>query len=368
MHSNKATFFLFPHMVVPEWMGRRFGLLLPELKVLDILGEERTVVGAWNRGQTWAALASEEERQEVRFLLGEYRRLADVHGPEDLLGVWVRDCESPDLSESRFAIQAHTRGGHQPSFSKQALMRIEAAVFLELARDLDEKELELNASLNQVQQLEDRFRKVLGLDDGEEAAEVLEAAEVQLSPDWGHFSYQLRERMGCWWRLVLAPAPSAPVVYSVLFEDVVEELIDPVKTERERNGSSWDPARVILGEIEDPADLGEDQWAVLKGILDEQGCLEHYPEVVADLLARPGDDAVLSRLETLRGELEGAVGRFFAANGNSKSSRIQWILSDFGDTEVAPLWRRYDRRGWEVLGKDSSLARQRIATMHWRKI
>ncbi len=124
--------------------------------------------------------------------------------------------------------------------SEKALL--EAAIFLEMARDLEEKEIELEAGFNQISSLEGAFREVLGISDEEELADAIETLSPPLRSEKAYLSFMLPKRIESWLRLFSNNLPEACPTLVTTSEQVLEELFEPVRVACERTGKTLGPS------------------------------------------------------------------------------------------------------------------------------
>lgn len=352
MSHPPSWFYLLPHTVVPEANCRQLSLLFPTIQVLQVL--ESSAIGSCS-SQIVArlpALADSDEIERVKMLLKEYHRVGELHEDMALMSTVVRDMVVQDFSESRFGIQAKVRGKAEAGPEEAAILRREAALFLELAGDLDRKELEMGNSLSRVGVLEDQFKKILGVGDSEELDEVLDAEAPPLSPGWGHFNYQLKKRIGFWWRLFSGVCPDQPVVWVALFKDVVEELLDPIRTERERDGSHWSPLQVELARLPSLESLSADQMGELLQRVRDSGVLGTYQTALAALVADPTHGGCRQAMQLAAHSLEEWVDSTYESNHWPLDPTVTAILTRVPGVDWKDLWRRFDRTGHDALNRE----------------
>lgn len=354
MSHQDSSFYLLPHTVVPESNCRQLSLLFPALHVLQVL--EPSVIGACSSELVTRVpvLSDPDEIERVKMLLTEYRRVGELHEDLALMSTVVRDMVVQDFSESRFGIQAKVRGQSEPAPEETAILRREAALFLELAGDLDRKELEMGNSLSRVGALEDEFKEILGVGDSEELDGVLDAEAPPLSPGWGHFTYQLAKRIGYWWRLFSGCLPDRPVVFVALCRDVLEELMDPVRTAKERDGSSWTAPEFVLARLPSLESLNAAGMAALARRVRDSGVLGAYHSALAALVEEPMDAVRREAMQLAAHSLEELVESVYESNHWPLDPTVATTLTLVPETDWKDLWHRFDRTGCDVLGHEIS--------------
>ena len=88
---------------------------------------------------------------------------------------------------------------------------VQAAIFLEIARELDEKELEIASSYAHLNAIEQEFHDILGIED-EESDRAETNLTPALAPDTNGLLYMLPRRIQSWFRMLsLKPPESMPV-------------------------------------------------------------------------------------------------------------------------------------------------------------
>lgn len=255
MASTTPQYFLFPHTVLPEREWRLLSLLLPQLSVLQVISPP--AVPLWLREQVagWPVLKEPEDLENVKLCLRGYREFAAVHGENTMLSSLSHDQISEDFADSRFRLQAELKrkGSRGPDHRKLPLL--EAAVFLEMARDLEEKESEVEHGLSEIDRLEGAFREVLGISDEEELTEALATLNPPLRAEHASRFHMLPERIASWLQLLSHRLPLTCPVLVTTTERVVEELLDPLQIERERAEKPFEPTRVTLSSLPAMDDL-----------------------------------------------------------------------------------------------------------------
>ena len=188
--SETLTYFLFPHMTLSASDFRNLCIFLPRLNVLEIARQASIPEWAQERISRWPVLSGEELSSRIVSCLEAYRAFAQVHGgPGGVLGFLNQALD--EIDEPRYRIQEELRGKSRtenrgrtspsPAPSIQALVLspelFKAALFLEIARELDEKELEIESGYSRLNSMEQEFQEILGIEDEES-----ERSETGLTP------------------------------------------------------------------------------------------------------------------------------------------------------------------------------------------
>lgn len=362
MSDQDRTFCLFPHTVVPEASCRLLSLILPTVRYLQVLEPAEPGTGAGEFLTPIAVVPEADEIQRLRQLLLEYRRVGELHEDPALLQVVVRDMVAQDFSESRFGIQARLRGQSNPVPEDALILRREAALFLELARDLDRRELELGRDLVQAAELEREFKEILGVTDTEELLEVVEIEGPPLSPDPGHFAHQLSRRMACWWRLFSDHQPAVDPVYVAIIREVLEQLVDLVRTGRGRDGADWNPVELELARLPALDALTHEQMNALKRNLQSAGILSAFHDALLTLLARSEQAGPSEALQRAAQALEDQVRAGLGAGSHPPAARV--MLTWLPEVTWQDLWQRFDRPGHAALCPSTSAAASGLTLIH----
>ena len=163
MINKSLRYFLFPQTVLSERDFCLFSYLVPELHMLQIL--RPPAIPEWGTRQfsDWPAITDQGMIEAVRGSLRSYQDFAAIHGEETGLASISHEHIAGEYSESRLQIQTDLRKKETPAAELSRAMLTEASVFLEMARDLDEREIELETGIALVDRLESEFREILGI-------------------------------------------------------------------------------------------------------------------------------------------------------------------------------------------------------------
>ena len=342
---NEVRFFFFPHLLIPPAVCRNISIFLPCINILKIISEPKCPGCPTGHLEKWPANIDDAASRDVLLLLKEYRKMVEIYGGEGALTMVAQHLDQDIAEESRFRIRSRLKGVAQNRPADSYLLRLEAAVFLELALDLDEKELELNANLSHIKGLESEFREILGVEEDEMETEFILRTD-NIPPDWGHLSYHLPKRIGFWWRLfpenrLLDSQP----IFVTMSKEVVITLLDPVQTRRERDGRNWQPDQIELINLLSLEALNDDQIAELRKHLTDSGVLSDYYEALKEI---PGDSEPHD-FRRISWELGKAIEGFCNRNKWQLSAPFKMILTRMSDVSLGDLWGLLDRDGFNTL-------------------
>ncbi len=355
MEERTVRLFLFPHSVLPEVAARCFLTVWSPVDCLRAVQTASIPEWAEVRCEQHALRKDESFWERVRAVWQGYRELGSRVGEDGLMAVFSRDWALDAAPESRGHIQSILRGFGPETQDTDEWLLTEAAVFLELGRELDVRELELAQNLEQVGRLEKNLLQALGADE-EDTAELqnaLETTNPPLSPDWGHFAYLLRQRIGYWFRLLSrTEVPGRRIVLAALGRDVVDEALDPVQTERERRGEPWDRGEVPLLACPRVDLFSPEDWPrwleAVEGLQERHRFRQSLEALVEDPM-RPGvkDDLVQAAQD-----FEMALNALWARYRREprETGGYRWVLTAPRDVCYADVWRAVDRTGTHSLG------------------
>ena len=267
--TDSLDYLLFPHMTLSSNTLENLCVFLPHLNILEIIS--RAAIPEWAKERVYGrtGLDKGELFSLIRASLEGYRDFAKVHGgPGGVLGYIKQALD--EIDEPRYRIQEELRGNLPPGKDKEEREIVQASIFLEMARELDEKELEIVAGYDRVNAIEQEFRDILGIEDGE--SETVETDLLSdLVPDENGLLYMLAKRIESWFRVLSSrPLESLPVLVAG-FPEVAAEAFDIVGTECEREGKDFSTAAYTLGPV--PWPVGSAGGRLLT-LMEDPGILE----------------------------------------------------------------------------------------------
>ena len=255
------NYFLFPHMTLSENYFRNLGIFLPRLSVLEIT--RQASLPPWGKGRFsgWPVLRGQELSPVVSSCIEGYRAFAQVHGgPGGVLGFLSQLVD--ELDEPRYQLQEELRGKCPPDLAPAQKETIQAALFLEIARELDEKEMEIDSSSAHLNAIELEFRDILGIEDGQsQSAEI--SLTPPLAPDTNGVLYMLPKRIESWFQMLsLQPVEGIPI-FVAFFPEVVEETLEMIRSGCEQKKKEFSTATYRLGPVPRMDSLGRKQFQTL---------------------------------------------------------------------------------------------------------
>ena len=354
MNDNASPYFLFPHTLLFEAHYRHLSLLLPELSILQVARPSEPP--GWGRDQfsLWPAIRDDEKVEQVKAYLNAYQNLADMYGGEGFLASLTQHWTKNDpLQESRFRIQSMIRGQGLPDEKDiKEWLFLEAAVFLELARDLDEKEKELEFSISRLDRLEEEFREIVGITDNEELEEEVSKTMIpSLAPSPDQLAFMIPKRIACWYRIAASRWTGESFPYLVAIkEEVVEELLEPVLAEKERENKPLDLLQTDLAAIPSLHRLSPEAFLILKQELETSDFLASYRQNLEKAIENPDDASLHETLTASAKTLSKYVELFCRKNDVPQEGQISLKLTHLKDCTHGELWKKLDKAGYEELG------------------
>lgn len=350
MSYDSIRYLLFPHMTLSEGHLRSLSLLIPQLSLLRILREP--TLPRWSRDRVFECPSGLDQARlaQVRHSFRNFQEFSALHEEHSLMASLSREALFREASESRFAIEGVLRekGASAPEPAEKLVL--EAALFLEMALDLDEREKDLESDLVQAEGLESEFRDILGISSGEELDEEIEPMTSPLRPDRGHLSFMLGRRMASWLRLYPGchDVKSQPVFVSMI-ADVLDGVIDRLLAHRERAGRSLQVDAAPLGSLPNLARLPTEIWKTANRKIQEEGLLTELWSRLHEVILDPRDG---TRLKACQEEVEVVDGvlRDLCPEGLlGESDRIEISLTCLRDVPFAELWQCLDKDGFAAV-------------------
>lgn len=288
MAGNLPKFMLFPHMVLSNREYRHLSLLLPGLSVLQVVRPAATPEWLSPMVEVWPVITEQKRLEAIRLALKGFQEYAAVHGDESALASLSLDQIAKGAAESRLRIQTELKGKEAAGVDRGESLLLEAAVFLEMARELDEKEIEVEAGLARMDSLEGEFREILGISDDEGLEDTLETISPPLRGDKTGLSHMLPKRIESWFRLLSGHMPPAlPVL--VTTEPVIEEFLDCLRAKGGAAGNKPEPNRIPLASIPALDGLANEDYLCLMSNPEASDMLTSYWQELAKVILAPGD-------------------------------------------------------------------------------
>ena len=358
MNETTVRLCLFPHSVLPDGAARCLFSVWSSLECLRAVEPASIPDWAVPRCAQHVLDQSEKFWDRVRAVWQGYRELGSRVGEDGLMAVFSRDWASDAGPESRGQIQSILKGISPEPPNADEWLLTEAAVFLELGRELDIRELELSKNLEHVGRLEENLLKALGADeeDTAELQKALETTNPPLSPDWGHFGYLLHQRIGYWFRIFRRTRmPHGKVMLAALGRDVVDEALDPVQTEKERRREPWDRGEILLLTCPRTDLLSPEDFSRWLDAVENLEARLRFRQSLEAFMEEPSRDVFREDLVQRAREVERALQTLW-----SQFQRDLQGLRGYGCVLTAPrevtfadVWQAVDRTGAQTLGTGS---------------
>ena len=246
IENNPLQYFLFPHLTLSEAEFRKFFVFLPRLDLFEISGKAHIPEWAREKFCGRPTIRQEALASRVASCIREYRAFSDVHGGSGgtlgYLSQILNEMETPRY------IRQELRG-KSTTLDEAEKELLQAAVFLEMARELDEKELELESSYERLSAVESQFRGILGISEEDEEEAVETGFGTPLTPDRAGLLFMLSNRIGSWFRLFSFQQVETLPVFTASYPEIMEETMEHdrqrMRARRQRLLSVTFPARIV---------------------------------------------------------------------------------------------------------------------------
>lgn len=279
--------FIFPFTVLPGSFYRFISLVLPSVRMLEVI--RPVVVPKWNRGefQPFRVVHHDETRRKIAEIYRGYQDFAKIHGEKYLLETVSLSKDQEEWGESRLRLRSALKTAEAMEVSDEWVKFLESALIIELARDLDQRDIELDADIERVHILDSEFRKTLGLDETyEEGVDESLNVTAEALPRRSFFGYMTSRRIASWLRLYTTGVEGAnddsPILLCIT-RNIYEEVIDPIRTRYERQGGEWSENDVFSITLENVFErMNEEDFEKLRcGVMEWDrhsfwGALEHF--------------------------------------------------------------------------------------------
>jgi len=350
MESEVTQYLLFPHTVLRETDVRHLSILLPNLSVLQVLRPQ--ILPEWLQGRfsTLPTITEHERIAEANLALRGYREFAEIHGENATLASMSYDQIAEDNRESRFFIQKELGEREAQAPEKRKDLLLESAVFMELARDLDEKGMELEVGYSKIGNLEAEFREILGITSEEEILEAEGTLSPPLAHESSHLYFMLNRRMSGWLRLLSAqPLTRTPVLVAI-GPEVLSIALEAIKNDRERNGRPPEEIHFTLPSITSLKNLNGNSFLELTNKLSGTNTLNSYWQELDRFLSAPNDAQLRTKLEENVTGLAEAISSFRKQYSNEPSETAGLSITYLPGSSLNDVWRALDPIGFEALG------------------
>jgi hypothetical protein len=363
-HQDSIRYFLFPHSVIAEHEARHLALLLPNLHLLEFVNPLQLPAWGQDHFSRDAALPDQALNERVRRYLRDYLDFAEVHRDSDTLSLLGQELHDKGNDPSRFFLQGELRGRTPQGPDMRAWLRLEAAAFLELARELDERELELENHYRRMEELEKGFREILGVIDGEEMEEVIETVNPPLVSDHSRFTYLLARRSLSWYRVFADNLQQPDVIPVALSREVIVELTDPIQTEWEHSGRELPLVQRSVAEIPNLRDLTNADFVALWQQLRESGTLRSHWEALHTAVAQYHEQRLWDDAHQQVKIVRDQIFDFCLQRNIHPKGQVALVMNHLQDISHCELWKRLDKTGFEHLASGTSAPPAGVTLLH----
>lgn len=307
MRTDSPSYFLFPYGIPSEDDLRNFSIFLPNLNILEILRPAVIPEQLRDRFRGLPVIGEKDFLARIDSCIKGYYAFAEVHGGEGGILAYLSQTRG-DTSETRLRIQEKLRG-NSPSRLDEAQRKIlQAAVFLEIARELDEKELELEGSYERLNELEREFSGILGIEGDEDSEEAEATLSSPLIPDGAGALFMLPTRIESWFQLFSVHPVEGMPVFIANHPDVISETLEMMGSRRAHTSGESSPARISLGSFPRLNKLGPKQFQSLIEAPGIPAILDAYRHDLDSFMLEASraknSDELESRSEPLRHHLD----------------------------------------------------------------
>jgi hypothetical protein len=348
-HQDATRYFLFPHSVMADLEARHLALLVPNLHLLQIINPLQMPAWAQEHFIPHIALADTALIDRVNHYLHDLRNFADTHRGSDTLVLLESEQLGRDRESSRFLLQDELRNRPAKGHDMPDWLRLEAASFLELAREMDERELELENHYRRMEDLEKGFREILGVIDGEEMEEVAETGSTHLVPDQNRLHHMLVKRSVSWYRLFGDSLVASGMAMVALTREVAAELLDPIQTDWERDGRQFNCLQRPVASLPSLRDLASSDFQVLWHQTLESGVIEPYWQALADALRQPLEENLWDKVQQQMRLVRTQIFEICMQYNFHPKEQVVLVMNHLVGVNHHDLWKRLDRTGFEHL-------------------
>lgn len=353
MGRNALQTLLFPHTVLTEGDFRHLSVMLPGISLLHVLRPPVVPEWACKKTSSLAVVREEGLLERIGLSLKGYRDFADLHGEGSALASLGVELTGGG-SESRVGIQHGLKGKPPLSPDPQTRSIMEAAVFLEMARDLDERDMELERGVAEAGDLEEKFREVLGITEEDEIDEASETLSPPLTPGRTHLAFMLQQRIAFWFRLFCTLPLEAPPALLALIPEAVDEVLDPFRIEDYRAGTPAQSLQRELLTIPSLDRLKPEEFAALLADVEGSGAGRSWRSALADCLRDPRNPSFMEALDSAAGTFKRRVEDFCRDADRLDGGEIVLNAAFLQDRTFDDIWKRLDGSGREAQERGAS--------------
>lgn len=325
MQTGSPGYFLFPHMILTEGDFRNFSIFLPNCNILEIIRPARIPEWLVDRFHGRPAIADKDFPARIDATIRGYRAFAEVHGGRGGVLAFLSRAEGGTI-ETRVRIQEELRGKGPSQPDEKHGKILQAAVFLEIARELDEKEMELEGNFVELNALEGEFRGILGITGDEEADEAEASLSPPLIPDRAGSLFMLPERIRSWFQLFFVRPVEGTPVFVALHPEIIAETLEILRAECAGGGAEFTTVRISLGSFPRLDRLGSKQFRSLMESPGTPDLLDAYRRGLDEFMTEAARAKNLGDLESRSEHLKGHLEKFCRHCDLSGADRVNLSL------------------------------------------
>jgi hypothetical protein len=364
MELKILQYFFFPHVSLSDTECRHFGLLLPQLSLLQVLREPSVPEWARAKFAGWQAVEDPQVSEFIGNCYRGYQEYAQVHQEDAIQASLSHHAILREACESRILIQRQLRGKHTEDPQARLSQLVEAATFLEMSLDLDERERELQTSFAHLQSLEGEFRDILGIGAAEDQEDILGAVEIPLMSDRASLSFMLRRRIASWFQLLCNRPPNGFPVFVTSGDEAVDELLEPLRAACDRSGNPLGVVRTTVASIPSLDHLEPDSFQNLLRELEASNGLSEFHQGMEECIRNPVDMAAKERLSVFSEALQKRIEGLLKVAGIPKRGNLNLVATCLEGHSLGDLLKRLDKNLFSVWEETFSLLEFPIVFLH----
>ncbi len=348
MRSNTLRYFLFPCMLLSEGGFRNLSVLFPPMSFLQVL--RPPLIPPWAEAHFSGCPTIEESEtlERIGHYLKGYQDLTGLRGGDSIMASMAHDWIATGSEESRLEIQSKLKGKGFESLQSERERLVEAAVFMEMARDLEERDLELSKSYAQVEHLEKEFLDILGIESGDEGEDTLGTLTPPLVSERSTSNFMLPQRITCWFRLFFKRNPAEHPIFVASNREVLEDLLETVESAFKRSGNTLTTLQVPLFSFPKLDCLPTDTYRKLLEEVEKSKDTESCFQSLEDLLNAPRDTTLREKFAASAENLRQRVTNFLSKAGSAQLGETALTLTALENCTHDELWKSLDKKGYSA--------------------
>jgi hypothetical protein len=369
MTSTALRYVLFPRLTVAENELSDLLMLFPHLFFLQVIRPPAVPSWAKERVSGWSVIEAPDLLDAISQHWKGYQDFAQLHGEDGFIASMARDWTARHSAETRLDIQSRLKGkGSEAREMDRSIQLLESGVFMEIARDFEEKELELVTDLAQAENIEREFQKILGVESIEEIEDSMGVLSPPLLPDGAAPSFMLFQRTLCWLRLFYSRRPEALPVFVILDPEALEEILEAVEKESKRAGFSPEVLQMPLFSIPSLSHVPAEHVLPWMQEMEGTGLLQACGDSLEAVLKAPGDPGLREKLAEKMGELQRHAASLLKNAAMEPANELTLTLTMIEKLTHEGLARCLDRQSEEAFfARDLPVSSPAFLSLHRKK-